>query len=333
MLKPFFVAIAVCSFVIVSHAEAQRHPVADFVRDYFKLVPRAYSPDDPWTMGHVLRKEVGFGGFFFNCDGEQNKRYSPYIRWNCQIVDCPKRLIHDPLIQQLHEIRQRVRWGGCIDCQANYQDAASYHGGGVQCNCAGVSPVVPQTETAVAGVQLPQIRSPQEAIMPPQNLQHNDRKVVHNLLQQSRQTKKLPFGNHNVVQPPTEPTAIAAQNTVARLLQQARGRRPVGSTELASEPTNTPTPMTESGKKDGFLSQLLSPVRPQRVRGMGVAPRQQPGTTARTASLEQGPSNGQIQASSPQQQQPTNPVRRPERQANSQSATTSPDAEFSMIRR
>ena len=87
MPKSFSVVICCFAFLCVTSVQAQDRLLRDFFRDYCKLVPRAYSPDDPWTMGKILRTEVGHGGFFYNCDSEECKRNSPYINWHHQNTD------------------------------------------------------------------------------------------------------------------------------------------------------------------------------------------------------------------------------------------------------
>lgn len=40
-----------------------------------------YSPDDPSTRNRLFNLQTGHAGAFYNCDGEENKRNSPYICW------------------------------------------------------------------------------------------------------------------------------------------------------------------------------------------------------------------------------------------------------------
>ena len=117
MTKTLLLTTIFCLALVTTPIDAQHRPVRNTVRDYVKLVPRHFSPDDPWTMGKLLRTEVGFGGLFFNCDYEECKRNSPYITWNCQSSDCCRRhLVHDTVHQQLGEVKQRIRWGSCATC-------------------------------------------------------------------------------------------------------------------------------------------------------------------------------------------------------------------------
>ena len=113
MIKIATVSIVVCCSLLPSFS-ANGQIVREFIRDYFQQVPRQYSPNDPWQMGRILRTEVGHYGHFYNCDGEESKRNSPYINWNQQNTDCR---LHEPIKgtirQQIAEIQQRIRWGSC----------------------------------------------------------------------------------------------------------------------------------------------------------------------------------------------------------------------------
>jgi hypothetical protein len=85
--------------------------------DYVRNVPRHYGPRDPWDVGLVLRHQAGWGGHFYNCDCEEHKRMSPYIRWEQQpTVCCP----HGHcwwIKQQINEVHQRIRTGACLQSQ------------------------------------------------------------------------------------------------------------------------------------------------------------------------------------------------------------------------
>ncbi len=85
------------------------------IQDYICKYPRQFAPDTPFVVGKVLKTQIGHGGLFYNCDCQEEKRYSPYIYWQCQTPRSPK---HCPVVsdvkQQWHEVKQRIRWGkGC----------------------------------------------------------------------------------------------------------------------------------------------------------------------------------------------------------------------------
>jgi hypothetical protein len=91
----------------------------DVFRDYFANAPRCYGPADPWTTGAVYGKHIGHSGHFYNCDHQEEKRWSPYISWQCQKPVCRRsHPILSDIRQQICEVRQRIRWGkGCdIPC-------------------------------------------------------------------------------------------------------------------------------------------------------------------------------------------------------------------------
>lgn len=108
-------------FLLVSFAAVLAGGQAAFAQnlrlDYIRNVPRQYGPYDPWEVGIVMRNQMGHGGLFYNCDCEEHKRLSPYIRWEQQpTVCCPHGHCRD-LHQQLDEVRQRVRTGSCRQCE------------------------------------------------------------------------------------------------------------------------------------------------------------------------------------------------------------------------
>jgi hypothetical protein len=85
------------------------------IKDYICNAPRQFTPSDPWTTGRVFRTQMGHGGIFYNCDGQEDKRFSPYIDWRCQNLACSEWFpLRDDICQQIDEVKQRIRWGkGC----------------------------------------------------------------------------------------------------------------------------------------------------------------------------------------------------------------------------
>lgn len=130
-----------------------------------------YKPSDPWTRGKLFNIQTGNTGLFFNCDGEQAKRYSPYICWK-PITEkaLPTRTgIWNSIKQDIAEVKQRVRDGSCCDLGCTCADchkarkngdiggcASSVNGGGSQCSqpscqsCASNTPpiVTPTVDNA-----------------------------------------------------------------------------------------------------------------------------------------------------------------------------------------
>ena len=288
MFKSLLLAVVIGGFALLPQAEAQHLPIADFYRDYCKQVPRQFSPDDPWIMGWFLRTEVGFGGLFFNCDGEAMKRYSPYITWGCQNVDCPKRLIKDPLLQQLAEVRRRVQWGACGGCAANCQCNGCQPAATNSCNCKGCQPSATNPCNCNGISQtLPQ----RDAILPPQasfqyqrtaangtrpafsgrqpvtSAQQKDQVALQQLLQQSRREKGLPYANRSAIAPANNPATNASRQSVTQLYEQVRGKQPTQVVRQTA-PLNRPVPQLtyQPPKKSGFLSKILNPITPRSAK-------------------------------------------------------------------
>lgn len=82
-----------------------------------------YAPTDPWTRSKAIQVQTKHYGFFYNCDDEECKRNSPFIKWkgHCE-TDLPKKKCCLDLVKrELDEIKQRISDGGCgepsCDCQ------------------------------------------------------------------------------------------------------------------------------------------------------------------------------------------------------------------------
>ena len=280
MLKSLLFAVVIGGFALLPQAEAQHHPIADFYRDYCKQVPRQFSPDDPWTMGWFLRTEVGFGGLFFNCDGEAMKRYSPYIRWNCQNVDCPKRLIKDPLLQQLAEVRRRVQWGACGGCAANCKCNSCQPATANPCNCNGISQALPQSEA----ITPPQASFDNQRTAANRNLssptstrpvtvaQQREQVAIQQLLQQSRREQGLPYASRSEIAPANNPATNASRQNVAQLYEQSH-RSQTTQVVRQSTPLNRPAPQVtqQPPKKSSFLSKILNPITPRSAKKNATA--------------------------------------------------------------
>ncbi|MEQ1905820.1 MAG: hypothetical protein ABL888_16650, partial [Pirellulaceae bacterium] len=83
--------------------------------------PTTYGPCDPETRGNLYRHQVGHAGRFYNCDGEENKRCSPYIYWTSVCNQEQIRSWNNVLKCDIREVKQRVRWGSCqegCDCDS-----------------------------------------------------------------------------------------------------------------------------------------------------------------------------------------------------------------------
>ncbi len=86
---------------------------AKFRQDYFTHSTARYRPSDPWCRSWVRIWQTGHGGLFYNCDGEERKRCSPYICWKHADPPWPCETIPKSIRRDLHAIRQRIRDGSC----------------------------------------------------------------------------------------------------------------------------------------------------------------------------------------------------------------------------
>jgi hypothetical protein len=74
-----------------------------------------YSPNDPWQKGLVFRTHTGQDGLFYNCDGEEDKRCSPWIHWPQRPCDdlLSLRRVHEERVQTIRNAVNRVQMGSC----------------------------------------------------------------------------------------------------------------------------------------------------------------------------------------------------------------------------
>ena len=127
-----------------------------------------YKPSDPWTRGKLFNIQTGNSGFFYNCDGEQAKRYSPYICWKpiTEKALPTRKGIWNSIKQDIEEVKQRVRDGSCCDLGCTCADchrarkngniggcASSTSGGCTECSqnscegCASNAPPIVESST------------------------------------------------------------------------------------------------------------------------------------------------------------------------------------------
>ncbi len=73
-----------------------------------------YAPESPWSNGYLFQNWIGHGGKFYNCDCEEEKRFSPYIHWKT-VTHCETpRVGWNILKHDIDEVRARVRTGKCL---------------------------------------------------------------------------------------------------------------------------------------------------------------------------------------------------------------------------
>ncbi len=117
-------------------ASALCQEVRHAIRDYFSG-PITYSPFDPETRSKVFQAHTGHSGLFYNCDGEECKRNSPYICWktNSDSLIPPRRGLWRGAKLDLAEVRQRIYDGAgegcrpnceCRECMAAHQIPGGY---------------------------------------------------------------------------------------------------------------------------------------------------------------------------------------------------------------
>lgn len=114
----FYLLALACVTAIGSLTPAVAYgQLAQAIDDYKHDRPFQYAPSDPWTRSRLYNQHIKHAGWFYNCDGEQCKRNSPYIFWKTQ---------HQPDLptgtswwQRLNrttaEIKQRIADGSCAD--------------------------------------------------------------------------------------------------------------------------------------------------------------------------------------------------------------------------
>ena len=144
-----------CLQFITSNANAQE--VRKAIRDYKTDRVFNYQPSDPWNRGKMFNIHTKNYGKFYNCDGEENKRNSPYICWKPHTdKDFPTHVrMIDCIRNDLSEVRQRIKDGAgacyaencnCSECQSCQQPQSS------DCNeCANAAR--PTGETRIAATQ------------------------------------------------------------------------------------------------------------------------------------------------------------------------------------
>ena len=96
-------------------AQAQLIPVFKALKTRRFEPPYQYSPTDPWTRSDAIQVQTKHYGYFYNCDDEECKRNSPYIKWKVHSeTDLQKKpCCLDFVKRELDEIRQRISNGGC----------------------------------------------------------------------------------------------------------------------------------------------------------------------------------------------------------------------------
>lgn len=88
--------------------------------DYFLNPTRQNQPCDPWTRSVIWQIHTGHRGLFYNCDREEQKRFSPYICWKNGEWPWTGETCRNSLRRDISGIKQRIIDGSC-DCQGAHR--------------------------------------------------------------------------------------------------------------------------------------------------------------------------------------------------------------------
>lgn len=113
----FLIAMACVSATGTLMPAATEAQLAQAADDYKHDRPFQYAPSDPWTRSRLFNQHIKHAGWFYNCDGEQCKRNSPYIFWKTHHEnDLPAATPWWQRVNQtVAEVKQRIADGGCAD--------------------------------------------------------------------------------------------------------------------------------------------------------------------------------------------------------------------------
>lgn len=115
-----------------------------------------YSPDDASTRSRLFNLQTGQAGAFYNCDGEEDKRHSPYICW--KNGPCGEKF-HRPLWDVLdwrrdkNEIAQRICDGAGACCNSCRAPDSAIIAAPAPCGCAECIAAKSASAVEVAAVQ------------------------------------------------------------------------------------------------------------------------------------------------------------------------------------
>jgi len=101
--------------VIASGDQAQAQHPLKVLKEYGPNSEVTYAPEDPCTRSKIFKIHTKHTGLFYNCDGEEQKRLSPHIKWKTVSGRSFPPFLDDirhPK-KDLAEIRQRIRDGNC----------------------------------------------------------------------------------------------------------------------------------------------------------------------------------------------------------------------------
>ena len=100
----------------ISTVAARGQLILGQVREDYRQ-PMSYSPSDPFFRSSIFRAHTGHSGRYYNCDGEEEKRYSPYIQWATVCNGEHIRPWGEVLRCDIQEVKRRVQSGACCGDQ------------------------------------------------------------------------------------------------------------------------------------------------------------------------------------------------------------------------
>lgn len=162
---------------LVASSAASQSVFGQNVYQDYKVNPTGlYSPQDPEEMGRVFRTHTGHDGLFYNCDGEEDKRCSPWVRWGqrpCDDLLTPSR-IRAEFQESLDDAIERLRSGSCqnscgLNLGTGYPPGAGY--GHENTVLGATQPVLePNSDTAPAEIGVPKVGDPNSKPSKPQQV-------------------------------------------------------------------------------------------------------------------------------------------------------------------
>ena len=96
----------------ISTASANGQLILGQVREDYRQ-PMSYSPSDPFVRSSIFQAHTGHSGRYYNCDGEEEKRNSPYIQWATVCNGEHIRPWGEVLRCDIQEVKRRVQSGAC----------------------------------------------------------------------------------------------------------------------------------------------------------------------------------------------------------------------------
>ena len=197
--------------------------------------PISYSPSDPQFRSKLFRLQTGHAGLFYNCDGEESKRNSPYICWNSQHSADWRNGACEACRRDRADVRQRVVDGSCCpqkksNCQCDSCLEASV-----------VHDDAPQLEFESAPVAPPALQSPaNELIAPPVPTSASAPAGISRVISSWGDLQTESQGSrHEVVKGGSQP-----RPAINRVIESWGGDKPVTQSVVGSKPAPTPIQRT-----------------------------------------------------------------------------------------